>query len=262
MDKPKRLKEEAMSNQQPTQRHLAWEACYNARDLGGLPTVDGGYTRWQAVIRADLLSRLTEQGKRALLDYGVRTIIDLRGPKEVQDEPSPFAVATNQMDQLTYLNLPLEKYYPHVSALISKATTRAEVYCITLDHYPDAVAEVMRAIANARPGGVVVHCHGGKDRTGVVSALLLSLVGARPATIAADYAESQVRLWPLYEKLVAEAGGEDKVGFWLKPTATAEMMYSLLMHVDTKYGGVRNYLAAAGLSPAELEQLQQRLRAG
>ena len=75
-----------MSNQQPTQRQLAWEACYNARDLGGLPTVDGGYTRWQAVIRTDLLSRLTAQGKRALLDYGVRTIIDLRGPKEVQDE--------------------------------------------------------------------------------------------------------------------------------------------------------------------------------
>jgi protein-tyrosine phosphatase len=249
-----------MNNQQPTTRHLVWDACYNVRDLGGLPTVDGGQTRWQAVIRTDLLNRLTEQGRRALLDYGVRTIIDLRGIKEVADEPSPFTLTTGATEQLTYLHLPLEKQYPHVSALISKAANRAEVYCITLDHYSDAMAEVMRAIGQARPGGVVIHCHAGKDRTGIIAALLLSLAGVSAAAIAADYAESQIRLWPLYEKLVAAAGGEDKVGFWLKPTATAEMMHIMLAHLDAKYGGVRNYLTAAGLSSTELEQLQQRLR--
>ena len=81
-----------MSNPQPL-RQLAWDACYNARDLGGLPTIDGGQTCWQAVIRTDLLNRLTAPGQCALVDYGVRTIIDLRGPKEVAEEPSPFALA-------------------------------------------------------------------------------------------------------------------------------------------------------------------------
>jgi len=247
---------------QSTQRHLHWEACYNARDLGGLPTGDGGQTRWGAVIRTDILSRLTAQGQQDLIDYGVRTIIDLRGPKEVADEPSSFALATGALAQLTYLNLPLEKYYPHVSALISKAATRAEVYCIVLDHYPDMVATVMQAIANAQPGGVVVHCHSGKDRTGTVAALLLSLAGVSPETIAADYAESQARLWPLYERLIAEADGEDKMDFWLKPTATAEMMHTMLAHLDQKYGGVRGYLAAAGLSDVNLERLYRRLRVG
>lgn len=247
------------STHPPTQRHLAWEACYNVRDLGGLPTRNSGQTRWQAVIRTDLLNRLTVAGQRALLDYGVRTIIDLRGPKEVQAEPSPFV--NGEQTPLTYLHLPLEKYDPHVSAFISQAKTRAEVYCIILDHYSDAVAEVMRAIANARPGGVVIHCHSGKDRTGMVAALLLSLAGVDRGTIVADYAESQVRLWPLYEKQVQEAGGEDKLGFWHRPTATAEMMQVMLAHLDTKYGGVSNYLTMAGLSPAELEQVQNRLRA-
>jgi len=246
-----------MRNQQPAPRHLDWEACYNARDLGGLPIMDGSQTRWQAVIRCDLLNRLTVPGQRALLAYGVRTVIDLRGPKEVAAEPSSFV--NTDSATLTYLHLPLEKYYPHVSALISQATTRAEVYCITLDHYPDAVAAVLRAIANARPGGVVIHCHSGKDRTGIVTALLLSLAGVERTTIAADYAESQVRLWSLYEKHVQEVGGEDKLGFWHRPTATAEMMYATLTHLDTRYGGVRNYLLAAGLSVAELEQLQKRL---
>ncbi|MFN8494645.1 MAG: tyrosine-protein phosphatase [Caldilineaceae bacterium] len=250
-----------MSNcQQPATRHLNWEACYNARDLGGLPTLDGGQTRWQAVIRSDLLNRLTALGQRALLDYGVRTIIDLRGPKEVAEEPSPFAAATEKTGALTYLHLPLERYEPQVSALITQATTRAEVYCIVLDHYPDMVATVMQAIAQARPGGIVVHCHSGKDRTGTVAALLLHLAGVSSEAIAADYAESQARLWPLYEKRIAEAGGEDKVDFWLKPTATAEMMHTTLAHLDHTYGGVRNYLLTVGLSPAELQQLQDRLR--
>ena len=62
-----------------TTRHLEWEPCWNVRDLGGLPTADGGTTRWGALVRADCLGKLTADGRRALYDYGVRTVIDLRG---------------------------------------------------------------------------------------------------------------------------------------------------------------------------------------
>jgi protein-tyrosine phosphatase len=241
-------------------RHLNWDACHNVRDLGGLPTVDGGETRWGSVIRTDLLSRLTEGGRHALIDYGVRTVIDLRSPGQVSEEPSAYTVESARSAGLTYLNLPLEEYYPHVSALISQAQTRAEVYCITLDHYPTNMAAALRAIANAEPGGVVIHCHAGKDRTGVVSGLLLAIAGVHDEQIAADYAESQVRLWPLYEQLIAAAGGEEKVDFWLKPTATAEMMQTMLDHVRNQYGGISDYLRWAGLSEEEVEQLRRRLR--
>jgi protein-tyrosine phosphatase len=241
-------------------RHLNWDACYNVRDLGGLSTTDGGETRWRSVIRTDLLGRLTEQGRRSLIEYGVRTVIDLRSPGQVSEEPSAYTVESARAAGLTYLNLPLEEYYPHVSALISKAQSRAEVYCITLDHYPANMAAVLRAIANAEPGGVVVHCHAGKDRTGVVTGLLLALAGVPDEQIAADYAESQVRLWPLYERLIAAAGGEEQVDFWLKPTATAEMMQTMLDHVRNQYGGIGGYLRWAGLGEDELERLRRRLR--
>src|SRR5262249_21747651 len=90
------------------QRHLDWEACYNVRDLGGLPTVDGDTTRWRSIVRADILARLTDSGRRALIDYGVRTVIDLRSPAQVAQERSAFTPATGSTDGLTYLNLPLE----------------------------------------------------------------------------------------------------------------------------------------------------------
>jgi protein tyrosine/serine phosphatase len=241
-------------------RYLAWDACYNARDLGGLPTVDGGQTQWGSVIRSDILSRLTETGRQALLDYGVRTVIDLRSPQQVAEEPSAFPSATPAVNEPVYLNLPLEEYYPHVSALIHQAQTRAEVYCITLDHYPANVARVLRAIAQAAPGGVVIHCHAGKDRTGVIVALLLDLAGVPADQIAADYAESQARLWPLWEQSIAKVGGVENADFWLKPTATAEMMHTLLAYLRERYGDAVGYLRQAGLREDELTHLRHRLR--
>lgn len=236
-------------------RHLNWPNCYNTRDLGGLPAAGGKETRWGAVIRSDVLNRLTEEGQEALRAYGVRTIIDLRAPQEAAEDPSLFATDEN----LTYLNLPLETFEPHVGDLIGQAKTHGEIYSIILDHYPDEVATVMRAIAQAEPGGIVIHCHAGKDRTALVSALLLRLVGVPVEEVAADYAVSQVRLWPLYEKTVAAAGNEDEVGFWAKPSTTKETMLETLAHLDAEYGGVPSYLSAVGLTPGEMEQLKRRL---
>ena len=244
---------------QSADRNLSWPACYNTRDLGGLPTGDGRGTRLRAVIRSDYLNRLTNAGRQALLEYGVETVIDLRSPQEVTKEP---AVRIEKEGRpLTYLNLPIEKYYPHVGALIQKAESRAEVYCIILDHYPDSVAEIMRAVANAQPGGIVIHCHGGKDRTGMVVALLLGLVGVPAEIIAADYAASQERLWAFDEKVYAEMRAQGDTSFWWQPTVTEEVMYRMLSHIDRQYGGVQGYLQAAGLSAEEVEQLGRRLLA-
>ncbi len=81
--------------------------------------------------------------------------------------------------------------------------------------------------------------------------------------ISIDYAESQERLWPLYEKILAETKDKDKkeMDFWARPTATQEMMSMMLEHIDTQYGGVEKYLLASGLLPKETDQLRHRLLA-
>ena len=240
-----------------TERNLAWQGCYNVRDLGGLLTLDGTETRWKSVIRADNLNQLTDSGRQALLHYGVRTIIDLRSPQEVAEDP-PVRFKEGEPAPAN-LNLPIEKYYPHVSDLIMRAKSRAEVYCIILDHYPDLIVDVLRAIA-AAPGGIVIHCHSGTDRTGMISALLLRLACVSKDLIVADYAESQVRRRSLYESIAKDVGDEDEADFWRRPTATPEMMIEMLSHLDFKYGGVEGYLIASGLPTGELSRLKDRMR--
>ena len=95
-----------LEKEQPA-RILAWDACYNARDLGGYPAEGAKWTRWGVLVRADNLARLTPKGQAALCDYGVRTVIDLRLAHEVTAHPGPFAVQEGGADRPRYVNLPL-----------------------------------------------------------------------------------------------------------------------------------------------------------
>ncbi len=133
------------------------------------------------------------------------------------------------------------------------------MYNITLDHYSDHIATIIRSIIKCQPGGVIIHCHSGKDRTGIIAALLLGVVGVPNEQIVADYAETQIWLQPLFDEQVKKAKGEENLGFWQRATATSEMMQLMLEHIERKYGGVKPYLKQAGLSIEEIKQLKERL---
>jgi len=240
-----------------TTRHLEWDACWNVRDLGGLPTSDGGETRHGALIRADCLGKLTAAGRRALYDYGVRTVIDLRGPRELIEDPPAFR--GGQVGEPGFCNTPIDHQDPATAPLWAAIRTRADVYRIFLDFYPTALAEALRAIAAAPPGGVIFHCLGGTDRTGLVAAAVLRLAGVPDEAIAGDYALTLVRRRPIYERLVAEKG-EAGLGFWDRLNMTADQMLTTLAYVDACYGGFERYLRDAGLPAADIARVRARLR--
>jgi protein-tyrosine phosphatase len=169
------------------QRELDWDGCYNVRDLGGLPTVDGRTTRPGALIRADAPSGLTEAGWRAVCDYGVSTIVDLMETHERRPDAAPRPAG------LTEIHVPIdgtddEEFWAPLRANGHWGTVL--YYSPFLERFPDRIAAAVRAFADAPAGGVMLHCGRGRDRTGLVSMVLLSLAGVGVADIVEDYRAS------------------------------------------------------------------------
>ena len=236
-------------------RHLAWEACRNVRDLGGYPVLDGRATRWRAIVRADNLASLTAAGHAALVAYGVRSILDLRRPHEVAQAPNPFA--HGGAHGIAYANVSFGD--PAVAP--PTGGSLADRYQRALVLFPHRIAAIMHAIADAPDGAVVLHCNGGKDRTGIIVALLLELVGVAHATIAADYALSAECLRSRDAAWLAQGPGEraERERQLAADEARAEVMQAVLEHLDAQYGGTAGYLRAAGVAPDAILRLRERL---
>src|SRR5688572_11475261 len=164
-------------------RVLGWDGCLNARDLGGYPTRNGQETRWGAIVRSDNLTPLTAAGRQALVAYGVRTVIDLRRPSETAEFANPYAEPGPH--DVAYANVPFERPAADPDR---EPDSLAAQYRWMLDTFPGGVAAIVTAIARAPAGGVLIHCMGGKDRTGLIAALLLDLAGVERAVIGEDYA--------------------------------------------------------------------------
>ena len=247
----------AMTETTEPVRRLAWEGCLNVRDLGGYPTEGGRQTRWGAVVRADNLAQLTDAGRAALIAAGVRTIIDLRLPQEVLEHPNPFGEPGAH--GIAYMNVSLLD--PATPSPTDTFTTLADDYTRLLDRFRRQVAAIMVAIADAPPGGVLVHCMAGKDRTGLVAALLLDLAGVPRPIIGADYALTAECLRPRDEEWLANGPGEraEREQTLARYMARAEVMVEVLAFLAERYGGAAGYLRAAGVSRADLARLRARL---
>jgi protein tyrosine/serine phosphatase len=233
-------------------RHLDWPACRNARDLGGLPTTAGGTIRLGALIRSDCLQFLSPEGVETVRRTGVSRVIDLRSAAEVSAFPTPFT------DDPIGVHIPvMDPDDPQDHTTIVGACTEM------LDLHPDRFAAALRAIAEAPEGAVVVHCYGGKDRTGVLVALALVIAGVPEQEIVADYGLTQGRMASLLaEQLAAEPDESLHPRMIEYHDTRASSLTQILRHLDTKYGGPIAYLTQAGLTPATQATLRARLTTG
>lgn len=229
---------------------LDWPGCRNVRDVGGLPTADGGRIREGVLIRADSLQFLSADGIDAVRRSGVGRILDLRGDGEVAQFPTPFTDDPLAIRQA--LQDPADP--DHGQATIVDACTWM------LDRRPELFAAAVKAIADAPDGAVVVHCHGGKDRTGMVVALALSIAGVPEEEIVADYFLTQARMaaW-LAEQLADEPDASKHPEMIEFRDTRAESIVAILRHLDDKYGGPEAYLRHGGLTTDDLDRLRKRL---
>jgi protein tyrosine/serine phosphatase len=243
-------------------RRLEWEGCVNVRDLGGLQTASGGSTRFRRVVRSDNVRRLSPHGWQRATGYGVRRIVDLRFVRERHDEaPAPDGVDVVAISLFGELD-PAET--ERADAVIRRGQDEAETielfYLDTLERRSDNVAAAIEAVASAPDGVVLVHCFVGKDRTGIVSALLLSLAGVADDDIATDYAMSGPVVGSLVDAWIAQAGDGTERAFRTRVSAApAEGMHRTLRGLRERWGSAEEYLLGAGLVTRDLALARGRL---
>ena len=244
-------------------RRLAWEGCLNVRDLGGHLTEDGGTTRFGSVIRADSVRRLSDAGWLQLVDYGVRRIVDLRHADELAADPPADVPA--EVVHVPVLPDPAWPEWAEIDAVVEAeadaATAKARVYLEFLERFGEGFARAVSAVAGAPAGAVLVHCLVGKDRTGLVAALLLRLAGVPAPEVAADYALSEANLSSLSERWVAAAPDEPERKRRRRTAAAPAAAMELVLRELERRGGAAAYLRSAGVDDADLRRIRLRLRA-
>ena len=247
-----------------TERQLTWDACLNVRDLGGHPT-PAGETRWGAIVRADALKRLTDEGWRELVGHGISTIVDLRMDEEREADPPADVRDPVDVVHVNVLAGSPADYGEQLDALVDALETPSDktkaVYLDFLERFGPNWAAAIRAVADAPPGGVLVHCQGGKDRTGIVVALLLSLAGVSDSEIAHDYAISERNLASIQLVWEDEADTDDErerrrqIG-----RCPPDAMHGVLAELERRHGSIRQFLLDAGATEDELDRAVARLR--
>ena len=238
------------------------DGVYNLRDLGGLPTQDGGTTRTGRLFRSDSLSSITQAGVAMLREQlGVRSLVDLRGEDEVVVEGRGLLAEAGTR----YVNLPLVQEDGTLVSFLDDGRTVDLVprYLSYLESPGRTMLRALELLSEADAYPTVFFCAAGKDRTGVLSALVLCLVGVEPEGVVDDYllsAESAEII--LHERLMPSAAYADKIATLPREVYTAEAstMRRFLAALDERYGGAEPWALGQGLAPEVLTRLRRALR--
>jgi protein-tyrosine phosphatase len=239
----------------------------NARDLGGLPTVDGRHTRPGVLLRSDNLQDLSAQDIATLRSGGLGTVLDLRTSAEVElTGPGPLKAT-----DVKHLHLDLIPHGFEGQPAASRAIPDEDAPDHAMDHFyidyvrdaPDHVATALRTIADPNAGAVLVHCAAGKDRTGVIVALALSLVGVRRDAVVADYARTDERIAAVRERLLnTELYGPEMAKRTIDSMRPhADNMERFLDRIDREYGGTHGFAMTVGVDEETVARLSRRLLA-
>ena len=252
----------------------------NLRDVGGIPTIDGGKIIPGRLLRSDNLQTLTAADVDQLLGLGVTDVIDLRSDYETQQEgPGPLVGSEIRIQQFSLFRewevgvgetkpdvrpevLPEEALpWIDLEPSVELDDEVASVYFSYLVDRPDSVLAALRAVAQA-PGAALVHCAAGKDRTGTIVALALSVADAERQAIIADYAASSERVEGVVGRLKASPTYADNLRD--RPLSShlsaPETMISFLRHIDETFGGVPQMLTKMGWTADDNDQLRAKLR--
>jgi protein-tyrosine phosphatase len=236
------------------------EGGFNLRDLGDIPTTDGKTTKRGVFVRSGNLDKISVEGQQKLIDYGVKTVIDLRSEWECRNYPNVFSSSS----LVQYKNLPVLSdelsENSQFKAKTGRAANLAGIYRVYFDNCQQAIGTIISTVAES-PSTTVFHCYAGKDRTGIVAALLLSIASVDDATIAADYAETTNHIQHLLLEWRENAikNNRDLTKHDREVGAAAETILDSLSYIRKQYGSIEDYLQICGVTAQQILQIKNNL---
>ena len=245
---------------QNLKRRLDIPGLVNVRDLGGYRASSGLVTKWRRLLRGDGLHRVTHEGIQLLNAEGLTSVIDLRSRKELEEEPNPYLDEA----QIGFFHKPIyDDLAPAMMATHEAAEDDPLVgfYLTALLERSEAMRDILATIAAAPKGAILFHCTAGKDRTGLVAALLLEIAGVNRETILADYSLTGDFIADLVEELLdrtRKSGGDTERHARFLACAPLTMA-TTLEQIDQRHGSVSGYLKDIGLPAGDLSNLRDRL---
>jgi hypothetical protein len=249
-----------------TSRHLEFDTIFNFRDLGGYQAAGDRTVRWRTLFRADGLHRLSGDDLARCAELGIRTVLDLRthielddggrfgdragghGPVDIRYHHLPFIRQTWERDDVAFGADP--------------ARYLADRYLDMLAEGRDAIGDALRIIADPASVPLAFHCAAGKDRTGVLAALTLSLLGVDDDTVAVDYGLSRLGMdrlksWVMTERPELANVMVDQPKAWMD--APDDAMRLFLRDLRRSFGSVEAYVGSVGVDAAALRSLRHHL---
>jgi protein-tyrosine phosphatase len=238
-------------------RVIPLEGCFNFRDIGGYPTRGGRQVRWRQLFRSDGLHALTPADVRSLRDeVALGQIVDLRSTFELRSEGRGLLAH----EPIEFHHLPLFDGDAATQRQQGTEMTLADRYALLAEFAAARIARVVVTLA-AATGPAVFHCAAGKDRTGVISAILLGLLGVDDEIIVADYAATRESLEAIVDRLMSLEGYRTMLSALPPDTlhANPETMVALLERLRARWGSLEDYALAAGVDAASIARLTARL---
>ncbi len=230
------------------QRRYKFENILNCRDIGGYPC-NGGATQFGRFLRCGIVNIPTDREIEELNKLNIGTVIDLRGTYEVKETP----LGLERLVGADVYNLPLYEF--NVATKEGMDLPLAQIYAGIIDNHKENIAKVLNAIADAKEGIVMYNCFFGKDRTGILTMLILSIAGVSKEDIIADYQQTYTYIKPYiltHSDILWDTNSE-------KHYSLPETMEDLMENIEAKYGTVIGYIKAAGVSDEAIERIRKRL---
>ncbi|MFT6117697.1 MAG: protein-tyrosine phosphatase [Candidatus Azotimanducaceae bacterium] len=233
------------------ERHHSFEGCFNFRDIGGYPNKDGDTVRWHRYFRGGRQDRMTVADKVRLAKLGIRTQIDLRRPDEAGEQGrGPLTEMNTQYHNLAVIP---EGGSDRLSQLVGDTAISGKRYLGYLEFGPAVWIQMFKIFAQEKDQPIYIHCTAGKDRTGVSTAFLLSVLGVDREIIEADYLLTNldvVRQVDFLEKNVGLPDGVDRETMMHHAGVPETAMHDFLNGMNEKYGGPLAYLNSIGIDEA------------